>query len=83
MAPLPLLMWEWFLPRVGQNQVYTVHTRYFEQGKYQIYGRIQFVYRVLANSISNAWVLLYSVYSPNSTHARAISHQTIFKPTQA
>ena len=37
------------MPRVGQNQIYTVNIRYFWQGNHQIYGHIQCIYTVLAN----------------------------------
>ena len=35
--------------RVGQNHIYTVHTRFFWQGNHQIYGQIRCIYTILAN----------------------------------
>jgi len=39
----------WYIPRVGQNLIYTVYIWYFRQGFCQIYGHIHRIHTGLAN----------------------------------
>jgi len=70
-----------FIPRVGQNHIYTVYIRYFWQGNHEIYGHIRCIYTVLANPIHTHTHIRTHAHTHIYTHTSICTHTHTYTPT--